>query len=142
MAEIAHMRGGLLDEMGRLSAGSCVDCGEAPTKLEGFGDTVRKTYNTARGLVPAGLVADKCAALLAVCGDRLEEGYNGFRSSDPRIGLTRKVQRLEKALRKAEEDETNAWKMKWKTAGEIKGIRLVDFVYQTCPGTWNSSRNG
>jgi hypothetical protein len=132
MAEIAQMRG-LLDEMGRLSAGNCVGCGEAPTKLEGLGvrGLARQAYNTVRGLVPAKVVADKCAALLAVCGDRLEEGYNAGASSDPRISLTRKVQRLEKALRKAEEDEANAWNITWKTAGELKGIRLVDFVYQT-----------
>jgi hypothetical protein len=69
---------GRLDEMGRLSAGNCVNCGEAPTKLEGFmdpivdaGRAVRNAYNM-NVRISAGFVADKCAEVLAVCGDRLD----------------------------------------------------------------------
>jgi hypothetical protein len=128
MTEIAHMRG-LLGEMGRLSAGHSVDRVEAPTKLEGFGSNARAAYNKGFGVMTSGVVADKCAALLAVCGERLEEGLQSWYSTDPRVGLTRKVQRLEKALRKAEEEEANAWTWSGKReAGQIKALRLVVWV--------------
>jgi hypothetical protein len=53
MSEIAHMRG-LLDEMGWLGVGTCVDCAncancahvaEAPTKMEGFKSVARRAVN-------------------------------------------------------------------------------------------------
>ena len=86
MAEIERVRI-LLDELKRVN-----DDFEAPSKLEGYQETkaaARSAYNTYFYMSP-GFVADKCAAILDVCGDRLPPD------------LRTNVERLLKALRRAQ----------------------------------------
>ena len=67
MTEIERVRL-LLDELKRVNGEL-----EAPTKLEGWKEmkaAARSVYNT-HFFISSGFVADKCAAILAVCGDRL-----------------------------------------------------------------------
>jgi hypothetical protein len=65
------------EHKGRLVACNVVDCGhvgEVPTRLEG----IKGVYEAGRSMwnrnfwMSAGFVADKCAEVLAVCGDRLD----------------------------------------------------------------------
>ena len=86
MSEIEGLRI-LLDELKRVN-----DEFEAPSKLEGYQETkaaARSVYNTYFYMSP-GFVADKCAAILAVCADRLTPD------------LRKQYQRLLKALRRAQ----------------------------------------
>jgi len=103
MAETARMRG-LLAELGRLGAEEA----EAPTRKE----RVVAAYQAGRAIwnkniwMSAGFVADKCAAVLAVCGDRLDatEQGNIAETTWHRMemeSVKRKMVRMEKALRLA-----------------------------------------
>ncbi len=90
MAETARMRG-LLAELGRLGAEEA----EAPTRLEGIGSVGRGIWNR-NFWMSAGYVADRCAEVLAVCGERLE-------SPEPvaagQVSQKKQMQWLESALR-------------------------------------------
>ncbi len=145
MAEIAHMRG-LLDEMGRLSAGNCVDCVdcvhagvEAPTKLEGLYDTiaaarraVSKAYNN-NVWMSADFVADKCAEVLAVCGNRLDV-KEACEHEGPEWSWQKSVKRqmvwMHKALRLAsnaanETTESHDIDYRNQTARQVRSVRFV-----------------
>jgi hypothetical protein len=147
-AEIAHMRG-LLGEMGRLAACNRKHCVEAPTRLEGIG--MKDVYEAGRGVwnrnfwMSDSFVADKCAKVLVVCGDRLdvieEMETKTAKTTWHRMekeSVKRKMVRMEKALRLAHREANEMSKShdndrRSQVYRQDRSVRFVAWLYSFIP---------